>query len=119
VSLKDENGAATNGGPYYLRRIIEDAPQTVAPVNAQTVSPFPTLQWQAINLSFEFNYIVQVFRITAAIPILIHISPEIPPNQLSYNFPDSLTSGDYFWTIGVRDNLNNFSRSKEASFKVQ
>jgi hypothetical protein len=118
VSLTDEGGAALSGGPYFLRRIIEDAPQTLAPVNSQTVSSFPTLEWQALNLSFEFNYIAQVFRITAAIPVLIHTSPEIPAGQLSYNFPDSLTSGDYFWTIGVRDNLNNFSRSKEASFRV-
>lgn len=119
VSLTDQGGAAFSGGPYFLRRIIEDAPHALAPVNAQTVSPFPTLEWQPITLSFDFNYIVQVFRIAAAIPVLIHTSPAIPANQLSYNFPDSLSSSDYFWTIGVRDNLNNFSRSKEASFRVQ
>jgi len=118
VSLEDQGGAIKSGGPYFLRRIIEDTPHALAPVNAQTVSPYPTLEWQPINLSFDYNYIVQVFRITAAIPVLIHTSPAIPANQLSYNFPDSLSSGDYFWTIGVRDNLDNFSRSKEASFRV-
>jgi len=118
ILLMDKGGAATTGGPYFLRRIIEETPQPLAPVNLQTVSPFPVLEWQTINLSFEFTYLVQVFRITGGIPVLIHTSGGILATQLTYNFPDSLTSGSYFWTIGVRDNLNDFSRSKEASFVV-
>lgn len=118
VVLKDKSGAVSTGGPYYLRRIIEDAPQPLTPANLQTVPPFPILEWQTINLSFTITYLVQVFRISGGIPVLIHTSDEIPDIQLSYNFPDSLTSGSYFWTIGVRDNLNNFSRSKESSFIV-
>jgi hypothetical protein len=118
VLIRDNAGAAISGGPYFLRRIIEEAPQPSSPANLQVVSPYPTLVWQTITLPFEFTFLAQVFRITGGVPVLIHTSPELPANQLSYNFPDSLGSGNFFWTIGVRDNLNNFSRSKEASFVV-
>lgn len=118
VTVTDRAGARVSGGPFFLRRIIEDAPLPLSPSNLQPVSAFPTLEWEAFSLAFEFTFVVQVFRISAGLPVLIHTAPGLPEEQVSYSFPDSLGSGTYFWTIGVRDNLNNFSRSKEASFIV-
>lgn len=118
VTITDRAGASVTGGPFFLRRIIEDAPLPLSPSNLQPVSAFPNLEWEPFSLAFEFTFVVQVFRISAGLPVLSHTSPALPDEQVSYSFPDSLSSGTYFWTIGIRDNLNNFSRSKEASFVV-
>lgn len=118
VTITDRAGASVTGGPFFLRRIIEDAPLPLSPSNLQPVSAFPNFEWEPFSLAFEFTFVVQVFRISAGLPVLIHTAAGLPEEQVSYSFPDSLSSGTYFWTIGVRDNLNNFSRSKEASFVV-
>ena len=118
VYVRDESGGTTSAGPIWLLRIIEEAPAPLSPSNLQVVSPSPLLEWQPVSLPFAFTYIVQVFRVTAGLSVLIHTSQELSPDQSVYTFPDSLSSGTYFWTIGVRDNLKNFSRSKEASFIV-
>ncbi len=118
VRVTDKSGGRNQGGPIRLQRIIEEAPIPVSPANLETASPLPLLEWQPISLPFSFTYLAQVYRITAGIPVLIHTSPELSPARSTYQFPDSLTSGTYFWTIGVRDNLKNFSRSKEASFMI-
>ncbi len=118
VAIRDRAGASVSGGPFFLRRIIEDAPLPLSPSNLQPVSAYPTLEWEVFSLGFEFTFVVQVFRISGGLPVLIHTSASLPEEHVSYAFPDSLSSGTYFWTIGIRDNLNNFSRSKEASFVV-
>ncbi|NIT53944.1 MAG: hypothetical protein GWO41_14710, partial [candidate division Zixibacteria bacterium] len=118
IFLEDEAGAQITEGPFFLHRIIEDAPVPESPTSMQTVSSSPILEWQPFSLTFEFDFVVQVFRISAGIPMLIHTSAKIPAGQTTYAYPTTLSSGSYYWTIGVRDRLHNFSRSKEASFIV-
>ncbi len=118
LTVTDQAGAIVRGGPYFLRRIIDPAPIPQSPVDLQTAPAFPVLEWQPFTLPFSFTFEARVFRINAGVPVLIHISPPIDPALFTYTVPDSLGSGSYFWTIGVRDNLSNYSRSKEASFIV-
>lgn len=119
VHLKDKANGRVTAGPFYLRRIIEEAPIGLSPSDLDTVSSSPNLSWQPIGFPFSFSFLIQVFRIDAGLTILIHTSAAIPSDEFDYNYPDSLSSGTYFWTVGVRDNLKNFSRSKEASFIVR
>jgi hypothetical protein len=116
--LRDRSARQVSSGPHYLFRILEQSPRAIEPTSLQQVSPTPTFRWEPYPASFAFQYEVQVFFIQGGIPISIHRVTGIPPEQLEYQYPDSLPTGTYFWTIGVRDNLNNFSRSKEASFVV-
>lgn len=119
VHLKDNADGRVTKGPFYLRRIIDDAPFGLTPADLDTVSASPNFGWQPIGLPFSFCFLVQVYRIDAGLTILIHTSPAVPSNQFNYEYPDSLPGGTYIWTVAVRDNLKNFSRSKEASFIVR
>jgi len=119
INITYKSGAATEEGPFYLYRIIETSPIPIEPVALQVVTPLPLLRWEQYIATFAFTYEVAVFRVnTAGLPIQIHSVTRLPSTQLEYAYPDSLTSGTYFWTVGVRDELGNFSRSKEASFVV-
>ncbi len=118
ILLEDRSRAQVTSGPYHLIRIMEQSPVAIEPTALQEVSARPLFRWEPYPASFAFQYEVSVFRIQAGIPILIHQALRIPATQFQYQYPDSLSSGTYFWTIGVRDEFNNLSRSKEASFVV-
>lgn len=105
--------------PFYLIRIIDVSPVTTAPSGLQTADPRPLLQWQAYAAPFAFTYEIGVYVLTAGLPVRIHQTESITPDQLEYQYPDSLPTGTYFWTVGIRDDLGNLSRSKEASFIVE
>ncbi len=116
--LQDRSLRQVRSEPHYLFRILEQSPHAIEPTSLQQVSPTPIFRWEPYPASFTFQYEIEVFFIQGGIPISIHRKTGIPPEQQEYQYPDSLPTGTYFWTVGVRDNLNNFSRSKEASFVV-
>lgn len=118
IHLQDDSNLQVKTGPHYLIRIIDNAPETLEPAGLQTVNNSPLFKWQPYGAPFSFNHEVSVFVIAAGIPILIHNQKYIPLAQTEYQFPDSLSSGTYFWTVGIRDDIGNFARSKEATFIV-
>jgi len=118
VVLVDKSGIEISDGPFYLVRIMENSPVPIEPVGLRSVEPQPVFRWQPYPASFAFTYEISVFVVQGGIPILIFGDGQIPMTQSDYQYPDSLATGTYFWTIGVRDELGNFSRSKEASFVV-
>ncbi|GAB4364034.1 MAG: hypothetical protein Kow0042_02330 [Calditrichia bacterium] len=118
VRLEDQSGAVHFSEPYYLHRIIDTAPEPISPKGLDIVSPRPVFIWEAYVANFNFTYEISTFFVNAGIALLIHQSGELPASQLQYQYPDSLPSGDYFWTVGVRDALGNSSRSREAAFRV-
>lgn len=118
IVLTDNSGARVVSQPYFLIRLNENSPETVEPTGLQIVEGNPVFKWVPYNASFTFHYEISVFFVNAGIPLLIHNKQKISPDTLQYQYPDSLSSGTYFWTVGVRDNLGNLSRSKEASFLV-
>lgn len=118
IVLQDNSNKRVTESPFYLIRIIDFAPIPVEPVGLQTVVPKPLFQWQPYIASFVFNYEVSVFVVAAGLPVLIHNQKNVSVNQTEYQYPDSLSTGTYFWTVGVRDEIGNLSRSKEASFIV-
>jgi hypothetical protein len=117
--VTDESNSRTFSDPNYLIRIIDTSPETVEPSGLQTVNPRPILQWRPYLALYQFTYEVSVFLVTAGIPVLIHNQNKIDLTVHQYQYPDSLGTGTYFWTVGIRDELENLSRSKEASFLVQ
>ena len=118
IEIIDKSNERIKEGPYHLIRVIETSPDSLTPTGLQSVSARPFFHWKAYSASFSFNYEISVFFISSGIPLLIYSAANIPPTQTQYEYPDSLQSGTYFWTVGVRDELGNFSRSKEAAFLV-
>jgi hypothetical protein len=117
--VMDKSDSRGYSAPQYLIRIIDTSPETVEPSGLQTVGSRPILKWSPYLTLYPFTYEVSVFFVTAGIPVLIHYQNEIDSTVNQYQYPDSLVSGTYFWTVAVRDDLKNLSRSKEASFLVQ
>ncbi len=117
--VTDKSNSQTFSDPNYLIRIIDTSPETIEPSALQTVGPRPILQWRSYLAVYPFTYEVSVFFVTAGIPVLIHYQNEIDLTVHQYQYPDSLVAGTYFWTVAIRDELENLSRSKEASFLVQ
>ncbi|RMF56791.1 MAG: hypothetical protein D6748_12680 [Calditrichaeota bacterium] len=118
VEIIDKSGGKTMSEPLRLTRIIDVTPLPVSPANLENSTSSPLFEWQPVALPFSYSHIVQVYRVNTGIPVLIFTSEPLPESPTAYQYPDSLGSGTYFWTIGILDNLNNFSRSKEASFIV-
>ena len=119
VVLEDQSQAAANAGPFQLVRVIATSPDSLSPTGLESVAPQPIFTWKPYTANFDFTYEISVFVINTGIPILIHSVTGIPVEQNSYSYPDSLPSGKYFWTVGVRDEMGNLSRSKEAAFLVE
>ena len=118
VHLQDSSQSHTHEGPYHLVRVMTISPTALSPAGLEETSAQPVLQWQAYNAAFRFTFEVSVFHITAGIPVRIFLQQSLPADQTQFQYPDSLSSGSYFWTIGVRDQYDDLVRSKEASFIV-
>lgn len=118
ITLADKPGAVRQEGPFFLKRIIQETPAIVSPATFDTTTAFPTLNWQRLNLQFEFQYEIELFRIFGGTPFPTFSEKGISESAASLTISDSLADGQYLWTIGIRDQLNNFSRSEEARFVV-
>lgn len=121
LRARDKAGFEMRSTPIFLARIIEKKPLTNAPKDLETVdSPTPLLTWEAmLDLDFVFTYKVDLFRIDFAMDTRIWSQTAIDASITSITVPDSLVQGNYFWTVSVVDEFGNWSRSKEASFRVE
>ncbi len=119
IRIEDKSGAAVDSGPFYLHRIIDESPRAESPADLATVGPQPLFTWQAYTAQFPFTYELSIFYINAGIPFLVYSRTGISAAQQQFRYPDSLQSGQFYWTIAVRDDLGNLSRSREATFLVQ
>jgi hypothetical protein len=122
IYAKDQHGAITQSSTFYVSRIIQDEPTPVFPTSGDTVTfPFQ-MNWAAPNVSFDYNYIIDVVRVQGITQTLVKEFPSILPNvlvqTLDKNSPIQFSSGIYFWTVSVIDEKLNTARSKEAYFVV-
>ncbi|MCB0282279.1 MAG: hypothetical protein KDF60_06840 [Calditrichaeota bacterium] len=119
IIVKDKPGAIQRSGPFYLGRIIEDIAHPLSPDNQQTADQPLIFTWESIDIPIDFTYEIQVFRQQSGLQTLIYSKRNILSTATSSAFNQILPSGTYFWTLAVRDKLNNMSRSREAVFRVQ
>jgi hypothetical protein len=118
--VQDRAGIQTTSPPSFLARIIELTPETASPQGLVTLqNPRPTLIWQLITLPFQFSYRVEVVRVDEGINNTVWSLSDIDNTVNSVTVTDSLSMGTYFWTISVVDEFGNWSRSKEASFRIK
>ncbi|MBU0509803.1 hypothetical protein KKH27_13345 [bacterium] len=117
-TARDADGRVYEVGPVYMWRVITDTPLVLSPSNGDTVSAWPVLEWQAFAANFTFGYRAEIVNKTEAFETVIWTSSLLPSNVLSLQMLDSLSPGDYYWTLTVVDSFANSSRSKQGAFVV-
>jgi hypothetical protein len=118
IIARDKLGASATGDAFSVTRIIQDAPLPTSPTALDTAAASPALNWLQPSLPFSYTYKLELFRLDQGLPTQIWSVSNLPPLLVTYQYPDRLTAGLYFWTISVVDEYGNLSRSKEASFIV-
>jgi len=115
-TLTDQPGSRVTSGPFSLRRIIDDIPLALSPVQADTANSRPLFSWHSFSAGFSYTFTLEVVRLNLGIPVEVQRVKNIPPSTLQLAWPDTLPGlqvGRYEWTIGVEDNIGNISRSRE------
>ncbi len=119
LNALDRRGFKNSSEPKSLARIIEKTPLTNSPNQGENLTDAtPLLEWRSADLLFDFNYRVEVERVDFGLNTPIWSQPDIDKTSTSIAVPDSLVSGVYFWTVSIVDEFGNWSRSKEAPFRI-
>ncbi len=118
VTARDRIGATSVGKPFSVTRIIQDAPIPIAPTALDTAAASPQLYWAQPTLQFPYSYKLELFRLDQGVPSLLWSVANLSSSLSSFQYPDRLSTGLFFWTISLVDEFGNLSRSKEASFYV-
>jgi hypothetical protein len=118
ITARDKIGATTVGKPFSVTRIIQDAPVPIFPTALDTATASPELFWAQPTLPFSYSYRLELFRLEQGVPSLLWSVSNLSSSLPSFQYPGSLSTGLFFWTISVVDEYGNLSRSKEASFYV-
>jgi hypothetical protein len=118
ISARDRIGATSVGKPFSVSRIIQDAPIPLTPTALDTAGVSPQLFWVQPTLQFPYSYKLELFRLDQGVPSLLWSAANLSSSLSSFQYPDRLSTGLFFWTISLVDEFGNLSRSKEASFYV-
>lgn len=118
LHVQDKVGFETVSTPKFIARIIEQTPVYESPFDDTLDVSNPVLSWRPMNLTFQFTYKVDIFRVDQGIVNQVESIPGINAEEISVQVIQSLPPGDYFWTISVVDEFGNSSRSKEAAFFI-
>jgi hypothetical protein len=118
VTARDRIGATMVGKPFSVTRIIQDAPIPLSPTALDTASASPQMFWVQPTLQFPYSYKIELFRLDQGVPTLLWSVANLSSSLSSFQYPNILLTGTFFWTISVVDEFGNLSRSKEASFIV-
>ena len=118
VTARDRIGATTVGRPFFVTRIIHDAPIPIFPTALDTATASPELFWAQSTLQFPYSYKLELFRLDQGVPSLLWSVSNLSSSISSFQYLNRLSTGLFFWTISVVDDFGNLSRSKEASFYV-
>jgi hypothetical protein len=118
ITARDRIGASTLGKSFSVTRIIQDTPILISPTALDTASASPLLVWAQPTLQFPYSYKLELFRLDQGLPSLLWSVSNVSASLSSFQYPNTLPTGVYFWTISVVDEFGNLSRSKEGSFLV-
>lgn len=117
--VKDNSGYIGKYTPAFLLRIIYEIPVPLSPQPRDTVNSRPIFVWRRFNVSFEFTYKIDIFRLEGGYPTLISCFSNFAPSETTFQYPYPLPSGEYYWTVSVIDKFSNCSTSKPYVFIVQ
>lgn len=118
VLVKDFSGDLFKIGEEKLNRIIKNEITLEAPLNNDTVSSKPYLQWRRFIPGFKFSYSVEVFNDEFP-PITIWKKENISMEETGIQIETDLPAGNYYWVVWCVDQFLNRARSKPGSFVVK
>lgn len=105
-------------GPGHVVRVIEPTPLVIVPARQETTNGNPTLRWDDFDSANQVIYPFAYFAEISNYELIVWESEFLSDTTLAVSVMDTLSDGDYYWTISVIDSFNNVSRSKEGRFAV-
>lgn len=118
ILVKDFSGDLFKIGDEKLNRIIKNEITLEAPLNNDTVSSKPYLQWRRFIPGFKFSYSVEVFNDEFP-PKTVWSKENISMEETGVQIENDLPSGNYYWVVWCVDQFLNRARSKPGSFVVK
>lgn len=118
VAARDHDRSAGVSAPAYAARIIENEAVPVYPAVQDTTAASPEFTWTPPASEFPFTYTITVVRVDAGTQTVIWTKAGLGSYLRSYQYPNLLQQGLYFWTISVVDEFGDAAQSKESSFIV-
>jgi len=122
IHVEDFQQQQITAGPFFIVRVIQDTPETIAPVADSLVTRTPLrFIWRNSPVAYPHTQEVEIFRIDAGFSSFFAAIRRITAGANNTVFPGGALppSGQYFWTVKIVDEFGNWSRSKEAVFRVQ
>lgn len=106
--------------PVYLFRVIETTPEIISPIHGQTVGAHPDLEWAPFTATFPFHFLVTVVEPFEPpfYETIVWTSGNMDSTRTGITVGDSLSDGQYYWTLTVADPFDNWARSTEGTFTV-
>ncbi|MBZ0198230.1 MAG: hypothetical protein K8H86_00065 [Ignavibacteriaceae bacterium] len=118
ILVRDLQGRIFTAGSSNIKRIINQEIEIIAPANHQEVSSPIYLSWKRFTPGFSFKYFLQISTDNSP-PEIVWQTENISSDSISYKINQSLSPGEYFWTIWAIDEFSNRTRSKPATFTLQ
>jgi hypothetical protein len=121
----DRSNARGVGPPFYVTRIIEEEATPIYPssLNNDTTGSTPLLKWSPPDVTFSYTYTLVISVVNSGVEGVVWTYAGLSFGNEDLQFPhdnsgQTLSQGNYVWTISVVDQFGNYSRSKESSFVV-
>lgn len=114
ILVKDNSGRSFNLGGTNIKRVINEEIQILSPINNDTLTSLPFLNWKRFLPGFKFTYLAQIYT-NEIIPELVW-QKTFSSEEIQYQIDSHIENGDYFWVIWCVDEFFNQSKSKPASF---
>jgi hypothetical protein len=111
----------TMAGPFFISRVMQETPETIAPIDSVVKRSPLRFIWRNNPVVYPHTQEVEIFRIVAGFPGFYAAIRRISAGTTNAVFPGGVLppAGNYFWTIKIVDEFGNWSRSKEAAFRVE
>jgi hypothetical protein len=130
IRSKDRRNAVNLSSSFYVSRIIENTAIPIYPTTnpltqkQDTTGLTPVFQWTPPDVTFNYTYTLLLSRVESEIQTVVWTYSQLNSSDGQIQYPgtngnDSLSAGEYVWTISVVDDFGNYSSSKEASFIVR
>lgn len=116
IWVRDRSTALVSSEPFFVTRIIEQEGTPTFPSSQDTISGSPEFRWSPPSVAFTYAYTVTVVRTDAGVQTIVATQKQIDSHQYSWQLPQTLPAGTYFWTLAVVDEFGNVSQSKQSSF---
>jgi hypothetical protein len=118
-NIADKGGAIVQSPPYYIARIIYQAPGVIFPIRGTDILMFDTtFVWHKYNYGYYVSYHGEIIKIISGGPagVVQYFNVSDQNDTTFYVNISILNLGEYYWTLEVIDDFGNSARSKEYRF---